>query len=98
MYNEHAPNIILYIQKQKASEVSKRASKMWKEISAKERMYWDRMAEKEKERYVAEKEVYDGPVSFYRVCACAVYTMWKFQGCSLIYPISGKFRQREQRR
>jgi hypothetical protein len=38
---------------------------MWKEISAKERMYWDRMAEKEKERYVAEKEVYDGPVSFY---------------------------------
>jgi hypothetical protein len=60
-FMHHQKNIKDSLSEKKASEVSKRASKMWKEISAKERMYWDRMAEKEKERYVAEKEVYDGP-------------------------------------
>lgn len=38
---------------------------MWKEISPEERMYWDEMAAREKERYQAEIEVYDGPVSVY---------------------------------
>lgn len=39
---------------------------MWKEISPEERTYWDGMAAREKERYQAEIEVYDGPVSVNR--------------------------------
>jgi hypothetical protein len=38
---------------------------MWKGLGLDEKLYWDNMAEREKERYRAEKEVYDGPVSLY---------------------------------
>ena len=47
-----------------APEVSKRASEMWKALSAEDRLHWDNEAAKEKQRYLAEKEVYTGPVSF----------------------------------
>jgi len=43
--------------------VSKRASEMWKSISAEDRLHWDNEAAKEKQRYLAEKKVYTGPVS-----------------------------------
>jgi len=44
-----------------APEVSKRASEMWKSISAEDRLHWDNEAAKEKQRYLAEKKVYTGP-------------------------------------
>jgi len=44
-----------------AAEVSKRASRMWKLISAEERKHWDGEAAKEKIRYEKEKESYQGP-------------------------------------
>jgi hypothetical protein len=43
--------------------VSKRASELWKKISDEERAFWDKEAEKEKRRYIIEKESYTGPVS-----------------------------------
>ena len=46
-----------------APQVSKRASEMWKTLSAEDRLHWDNEAAKEKQRYLAEKEVYTGPVS-----------------------------------
>lgn len=44
-----------------APQVSKRASEMWKTLSAEDRLHWDNEAAKEKQRYLAEKEVYTGP-------------------------------------
>lgn len=44
-----------------APTVSKKASELWKALSAKERWHWDSEAIKEKERYTAEKAIYTGP-------------------------------------
>lgn len=44
-----------------APQVSKKASEMWKSLSAEERLHWDNEAAKEKARYIAEKEIYTGP-------------------------------------
>ena len=43
-----------------APEVSKRASELWKGLSAQERSYWDNQAYQEKQRYVVEKAAYTG--------------------------------------
>jgi hypothetical protein len=44
-----------------APVVSKKASAMWRKLSATERQHWDNQAEMEKKRYLAEKETYKGP-------------------------------------
>jgi len=44
--------------------VSKKASELWRNLSAQDRLHWDKEAAKEKERYTAEKELYKGPVSY----------------------------------
>jgi len=44
--------------------VSKKASELWRKLPAEDRRHWDEEALKEKKRYVAEKEVYTGPVSY----------------------------------
>jgi hypothetical protein len=44
--------------------VSKKASELWRKLSAQDRLHWDKEAAKEKERYTAEKELYKGPVSY----------------------------------
>ena len=53
---------------EQAPEVSKRASQRWKSLSAEDRLHWDNEAAKEKQRYLAEKEVYTGPVSSNHWC------------------------------
>ena len=52
--------------------MSKRASEIWKTLSNKERAYWDQEADKEKQRYIIEKESYTGPVSY---CVCYIATI-----------------------
>jgi len=54
-----------------APVVSKKASELWRKLSAHERIHWDVEAAKEKKRYLAEKELYTGPVS--REMACGNY-------------------------
>lgn len=44
-----------------APAVSKKASQLWKALSAEDRVHWDKEAAKEKQRYLAEKESYTGP-------------------------------------
>ena len=34
---------------------------MWRNLSPEARLYWDQQAEKEKERYSREKQLYTGP-------------------------------------
>lgn len=41
--------------------VSKKASAIWRTLSDAERAYWDNEADKEKKRYITEKESYTGP-------------------------------------
>jgi hypothetical protein len=43
--------------------VSKKASELWRNLPAEERSHWNKEAAKEKKRYIAEKELYTGPVS-----------------------------------
>jgi hypothetical protein len=54
---------ILFHRRQKASvaDVSRRSAEIWRNISAKERAYWDEVAAQDKERYLAQKEAYKGP-------------------------------------
>lgn len=47
----------------KAPVVSKKASELWRNLPAEERSHWNKEAAKEKKRYIAEKELYTGPVS-----------------------------------
>jgi len=43
------------------TEVSKRSAEMWRNLPAEERAYWDDVATKDKQRYMAEKASYTGP-------------------------------------
>lgn len=43
------------------TEVSKRSAEMWRNLPADERAYWDDVATKDKQRYMAEKATYTGP-------------------------------------
>lgn len=54
---------ILFFNAIQAPQVSKKASEMWKALSAEDRLHWDNEAVKEKQRYLVEKEAYTGPVS-----------------------------------
>lgn len=42
-------------------EISRRSAHMWKTLSPEDRRYWDNVAAKDKERYLAEKASYVGP-------------------------------------
>lgn len=46
-----------------APVVSKKASELWRNLAKEDRLHWDKEAAKEKLRYIAEKELYKGPVS-----------------------------------
>lgn len=43
--------------------MSKKASELWRNLAKEDRLHWDQEAAKEKKRYIAEKELYKGPVS-----------------------------------
>jgi hypothetical protein len=43
------------------ASVSRRSAELWKSLSTTERAYWDGVADKDKVRYMNEKEVYTGP-------------------------------------
>ena len=45
----------------KAPALSKRASELWRALSAEDRQHWDNEALKEKERYKIENALYNGP-------------------------------------
>lgn len=45
----------------KVADVSKRSSDMWRNLPPEERAYWDEVAAKDKQRYMAEKATYTGP-------------------------------------
>eukprot|EP00543_Licmophora_paradoxa_P003446 CAMPEP_0202448528 /NCGR_PEP_ID=MMETSP1360-20130828/7347_1 /ASSEMBLY_ACC=CAM_ASM_000848 /TAXON_ID=515479 /ORGANISM="Licmophora paradoxa, Strain CCMP2313" /LENGTH=338 /DNA_ID=CAMNT_0049066155 /DNA_START=576 /DNA_END=1592 /DNA_ORIENTATION=+ len=47
--------------KANVTEVSKRSAEMWRNLSTEDRAYWDDVAEKDKQRYMAEKATYAGP-------------------------------------
>lgn len=63
--------------------MSKKASELWRKLSAQDRLHWDTEAAKEKERYNAEKELYKGPVSyliFITICTASHVVFDKVQG------------------
>jgi hypothetical protein len=43
------------------SSVSKRSAAKWRNLTAEERLHWDEVAAKDKQRYLAEKAMYTGP-------------------------------------
>uniref|UniRef100_A0A7S2EU25 HMG box domain-containing protein n=1 Tax=Trieres chinensis TaxID=1514140 RepID=A0A7S2EU25_TRICV len=43
------------------TEISKRSAQKWRNLPAEERAYWDGVATKDKQRYMAEKAAYTGP-------------------------------------
>jgi HMG (high mobility group) box len=43
------------------TNISKRSAEMWKNLSAEERAMWDDVAAKDKQRYMVEKAMYNGP-------------------------------------
>jgi len=43
------------------AQISKRSAQMWKELSAEDRSFWDNVAARDKQRYLAEKASYIGP-------------------------------------
>jgi len=65
--------------------VSKEASKAWKELPANEKQYWDSISKKDKEEYEKKLGEFEGPlqvrtdrvkkkvsVVFISVCSCSV--------------------------
>lgn len=61
--------------------MSKKASELWRNLSAQDRLHWDKEAAKEKERYTAEKELYKGPVSyliFISICSAYYHVVFQY--------------------
>ena len=56
-FRYHLHNVTL---NKKAPAASKKASELWKALSAEDRQYWDDQAAKEKDRFTSEKAAYTG--------------------------------------
>jgi len=80
------------------TEVSKEASKAWKEIPSNERQYWESVSKKDREEYERKLGEFEGPLEVrtdkvkkkvINVCACYYSQMKILAHLYAVYTVTG---------